>query len=250
GGFAGGTLDSGPAAGAAAGSTSVPSGFLVGPTAGTALTLDEVNTIVQQSRDAANQTRAAIRLPFTETARMVIAVGDVNGDILAVFRQSDATIFSLDVAIAKARNVAYFSGSSVASQDKVGLPDGTAITNRTISFGSQRFFPAGIDFAGPGPFRDILLNDASNPCSQGRQTVDANQSGIVFFPGSAPLFKSGVLVGGLGISGDGVEQDDFVTALGAKGFEPPPGIRADQFKIDGVRMPYLKFPRNPTNLGN
>jgi hypothetical protein len=55
-----------------------------------------------------------------------------------------------------------------------------------------------------------------------------------------------VLVGGLGVSGDGVEQDDFVSAAGAFGFEPPKNLRADRVQIDGVRLPYLKFPRNPT----
>jgi hypothetical protein len=47
------------------------------------------------------------------------------------------------------------------------------------------------------------------------------------------------------VSGDGVEQDDFVTAGGAQGFEAPPGIRADQVLIRGVRLPYWLFPRNP-----
>ena len=74
---------------------------------------------------------------------------------------------------------------------------------------------------------------------------NANQSGIVFFPGSAPLYKSGKLVGGLGVSGDGVEQDDYVTAGGAAGFEAPEATRADQFFIRQVRLPYWKFPRNP-----
>ncbi len=231
------------------GSIAVPSGFLVGPTAGGSFTVADLNTIINQSRDFAKQTRAAIRLPFTETARMVFAIGDLNGNILAVYRQSDATVFSLDVAIAKARNVAYFSGSAVAAQDEVGLPSGTAITNRTISFGSQRFFPSGIDFAGSGPYRNVFLTDSSNPCSQGGQATSANHNGIVFFPGSVPLYKNGVLIGGLGVSGDGVEQDDFVAAGGAEGFEPPSSIRADQNRIDGVRMPYFKFPRNPTNLG-
>ena len=249
-GFAGGAFDSGPTAGGVAGSTAVPSGFLVGPTAGGGLTLADVNKIIQQSRDAAKLTRAAIRLPYTEPSRMIFAVGDANGNILAVYRQSDSTVFSLDVAVTKARNVAYFSGSAVAAQDQVGLPTGTAITNRTISFGSQRFFPSGLDFTGPGPYRNVFLTDATNPCSQGGQATNANHSGIVFFPGSLPLYKNGALVGGLGVSGDGVEQDDFVAAAGASGFEPPASIRADQNKIDGVRMPYLKFPRNPKNLGN
>jgi hypothetical protein len=50
----------------------------------------------------------------------------------------------------------------------------------------------------------------------------------------------------LGVSGDGVDQDDYVTAGGAAGFEAPEAIRADQIVIDGVRLPFLHFPRNPT----
>ena len=68
---------------------------------------------------------------------------------------------------------------------------------------------------------------------------------MVFFPGSAPLYRNGQLVGGLGVSGDGVDQDDFVTAGGAAGFEPPASMRADQVFLRGVRLPYWKFPRNP-----
>ena len=43
-----------------------------------------------------------------------------------------------------------------------------------------------------------------------------------------------------------MEQDDFVSAEAAKGFEPPDAARADNIEILGVRLPYLKFPRNPT----
>ena len=53
------------------------------------------------------------------------------------------------------------------------------------------------------------------------------------------------MVGGLGVSGDGVEQDDYVTAGGARGYEAPDGVRADQVILRGVRLPYWKFPRNP-----
>jgi uncharacterized protein GlcG (DUF336 family) len=164
----------------------------------------------------------------------------------------DATVFSIDVAVAKARNVVYFSSAGLNPQDLPGVPSGTAVSNRTISFGAQPLFPAGIgpgrgpfDPAAAGPFFNLYKRDVGLPCTQGRQPLNPNQSGIVFFPGAVPLYKNGRLVGGLGISGDGVEQDDYVAALGAQGFEAPPEIRADQITIRDVRLPYLKFPRNP-----
>jgi len=54
-----------------------------------------------------------------------------------------------------------------------------------------------------------------------------------------------VLVGAIGISGDGVDQDDLIGAAGANGFSPPTQIRADQIFVRGVRLPFLKFPRSP-----
>ena len=89
------------------------------------------------------------------------------------------------------------------------------------------------------------MNDTAIPCTQGSQPPNPNQSGIVFFPGSTPLFKNGQMVGGIGVSGDGVEQDDLVAAAGATNFAPPPGLRADQTLVGGIRLPYFKFPRNP-----
>ena len=59
------------------------------------------------------------------------------------------------------------------------------------------------------------------------------------------IYRNGALVGGLGVSGDGVEQDDYVSAAGAQGFEAPASLRSDNFLIRGVRIPYWKFPRNP-----
>jgi uncharacterized protein GlcG (DUF336 family) len=158
----------------------------------------------------------------------------------------DATIFSIDVSVAKARNVIFFSGTDRKASDLPGVPAKTAVTNRTIEFGSQPLYPPGIDYGGPGPFFELYKLDVANPCTQGSQPANPNQNGIVFFPGALPLYRNGVMVGGLGVSGDGVEQDDFVTVAGAAGFEAPKDIRADRVFVQGVRLPYTKFPRNPT----
>jgi uncharacterized protein GlcG (DUF336 family) len=226
-----------------------PEGDLVAPANGPlgGLTAAEVMQILDNAEATANTTRAAIRLPVGLRTRMVIAVADLNGTIIGLRRMADSTVFSIDVAATKARNMVYFSGAARTAADMNGVPMSTAVTNRTIGFGAQPLYPPGIDGSGAGPFLNLYLQDVANPCTQGFQAPGANQSGIVFFPGSLPLYRNGVLAGGLGVSGDGVEQDDYVTAGGAAGFEAPAAIRADQVTVQGVKLPYLKFPRNPTN---
>ena len=227
-----------------------PEGMLVTPAAGPTiggLSASDVTQIINNAVATANTTRAVIRLPIGSSARMAIAVGDLDGTIIGLYRMADSTVFSIDVAATKARNMVYFSGTARTAADLNGVPMGTAVTNRTIGYGAQPFFPSGIDGSSAGPFFNLYLRDAANPCTQGFQPAGPNQSGVVFFPGSVPLYRNGMLVGGLGISGDGVDQDDFVANGGSAGFEAPPAIRADQVIVQGVRLPYLKFPQNPTN---
>jgi uncharacterized protein GlcG (DUF336 family) len=211
-----------------------PNGYLVGPNGGT-LSASEVNDIVQRAVATARRTRAVIRLPLNSYARMVIAVADVDGSILAIYRMPDATVFSIDVAVSKARNMAFYNGAGLP-----GLPAGTFVTARTIGFGSQPLYPPGIE-APPGPwFSTLFLPNLATPC--------LNQSGITFFAGSTPLVRNGTLVGGLGVSGDGIEQDDYVTYFGAGDLLPPRGTWADRIKIDGARLPMFKFPRHPEGV--
>jgi len=264
----------------------VSSGWLVGPNPSTAgaqpLSQAEVNAIISGGLVSAGKTRAAIRLPLEARTAMVLAVSDTNGALIGLYRMPDATVFSIDVAVAKSRNVIYFSDRNINPMDTLdcpgegdcrerAFPPGTAITNRTLSFGSQPFFPSGIEatddtkLAGfpvpyaPGPFRRIFIDDSATPCvngglpEEGGQPTNGRQNGIVFFPGSAPLYRDGVLIGGFGVSGDGVEQDDIVTIAGTtvqspdtgKTFEPPESIRADQVFVRDVRLPYVKFNRQP-----
>ena len=238
-----------------------PQNYLVGPNAGSVLSASQVNEIIMNAVATANITRAVIRLPPSSPARMSIAVSDLDGTLLGLYRMQDGTIFSVDVAASKARNVVWFT--TVGGSDLPGVPKGTAVTNRTISFGAQPLFPPGINGSNDGPFFPLYQYDTANPCTQGPSSAafapnTHNMSGVVFFPGSLPLYQNGVLVGGLGVSGDGVDQDDFVTAgavdaacgsggpCGITSFQAAPNIRADQVVIDNVRLPYQKFPRNPT----
>ena len=241
------------------------------------ITAAEVDQIITQGIAAAEKTRAAIRLPVGQRTKMVFAVTDSTGEVLGLYRMHDATVFSIDVAVAKARNTAYYANAAALQPaDQVpGLDPGVAFTNRTFRFLAEPRFPAGIDGADPPEFsilnnlsidpatarnagapaaasamNDTVLGyDAFNPGTNfhDASTPLEHQNGVVFFPGSTPLYKDGVLIGGFGVSGDGVDQDDVVTFLGAQEFLPQQNntVAADQVFVDGVRLPYIKFLRNP-----
>ncbi len=228
------------------------------------LTFKDVNAIITDAVNRAIITRAAIRQPIGVPARVHIAVVDRDGDVLGVFKMGDGTNFSYDVAVQKARTAAFFSDSS------------HAFTARAIGFMSQRFFPAGIN----GGFTGALFG-LQNELSSATNFKGPLKNGITIFPGGAPLYKNGFFVGAIGVSGDGVDQDDIITDTGTKRFRPAQRIRADALPereiisfirgrvsvlardftlsqnlidtindrldlgLDDVQLPYVKFPRNP-----
>ncbi len=218
----------------------------------------DVQQILDQAVAQAGRTRAAIRRPIGSAARVFVAVVDVDGTVLGVWRTPDATLFSYDVAVQKARTVVAFSDSSTTYgaqiRQALGLPANQqlAVTTRVVGFLGQRFFPPGIDQATlgrpvqPGP---LFVPDPILPVNDYRWQQNLGLApygnGITIFPGGIPLYRNGQLVGGIGVSGDGVDQDDFIAAAGAGGLDAPAPIRSDQFFYDGVRLPYLKFPRQP-----
>jgi uncharacterized protein GlcG (DUF336 family) len=259
-------LPDGATAGSTAGATFLygpffggcaPNGYLVGPNASPrpgGLSVADVDAIVQRSVAVSKRTRAQVRLPLNSYARMIITVVDVDGTILAHYRMPDALFDAVDVVPSKARNVVYFNSSDPAARaDLPGVPAGFWVSTRSIGFGAQPFFPSGIDGSNfdprPGPWYSTLyVGNVNRPCSQGSQAPNANQNGITFFAGATPLVRNGTLIGGLGVSGDGIEQDDYVTFLGAGDLLPPADRWADQIKIDGARLPMFKFPRQPEGV--
>ncbi|MGL4420474.1 MAG: heme-binding protein [Gemmataceae bacterium] len=254
----------------------VAEGWLVKPHDGVGISSADVEQIIQAGIDQAFLTRAAIRLPLGSRTRMVFAVTDATGEVLGLYRMADATIFSIDVAVAKARNVNYYADATkIQAVDQLpNVPLGTAFTNRTFRYLALPRFPESFDLNSvPGPFsqlndpgtnpltarntggavpanafQSVYGYDSFNPGTnfRDRSTDIKNQNGIVFFPGSAPLYKNGKLVGGFGVSGDGVDQDDVVTGGGQEQYQVPKGtLRADQVTVSGVRLPYQKHNRNP-----
>ena len=105
----------------------------------------------------------------------------------------------------------------------------------------------GYDAFNPGTnFRDIRNNGVFNPANPAFfENPILNRDGIVFFPGSTPLYSGQTLLGGFGDSGDGVDQDDVVNAGGGVGYAAPLNLRSDAFLFTGVRIPFYKFNRQP-----
>jgi uncharacterized protein GlcG (DUF336 family) len=310
-----------------------PDGWLVmphvSPTASSSLTVADITQIITNGIAEANRTRAAIRLNLTGPVGkpgvrtgMLFAVADRDGNVLGLYRMPDATIFSIDVAVAKARNTAYYAdATAIQPQDLVdddlllargsitqveltknkGKTDGIvgsadlykdvnskvkavpstglAFSNRTFRFLAEPRYPAGIN--SPPPVFSSL-NEVEVPSGAGKTRINpktaenigqpmlasqfqtvfgfdafhagrnmrdaaniANQNGVVFFPGSTPLYVGGSLQGGFGVSGDGVDQDDVVTFAGQQGFAPPTALKADQVFYRAVRLPFQKFNRTP-----
>ncbi|HXS90619.1 MAG TPA: heme-binding protein [Steroidobacteraceae bacterium] len=78
-------------------------------------------------------------------------------------------------------------------------------------------------------------------------------NGLQIFPGSVPIYRGSTLVGAIGVSGDGVDQDDMIAFLGLHNAgqslgtigNAPTNSRADTVIAQGVRLRYVQCPQAP-----
>lgn len=212
------------------------------------LSAAEVTGILGLAADRSRTTRAGIRLPRGQVARVFITVvnnPNANGvapTVLGTIRTPGATMFSWDVAVQKARTAVFFSATN------------RAYSTRTVGFLGESMFPPGIYGTEPGIFFGMQerfsmfqgINPVDGADVTNKPAIDPNlPNGITIFPGGFPLYRNGVVIGAIGVSGDGVDQDDLIAASGTQNFLAPIAIRADQFFYRDARLPYAKFPRNP-----
>lgn len=200
---------------------------------------------------------------------------------ISVQKARSAAFFSNPLAGARLRSVAKLvKYADAALKEGLKLDGSVAITGRCLIFLSRPFLPDGIEGTANGPFSNpIEENSAFNTGLQldtvaggilaalgpylttGLVPSKAAAPGCSPFTGAAspsagngfqvrqasvPLYKNGKLVGGIGCSGDGDQQEDIVTGFGSAGFESDPAIRSDRVFLRGnIRLPWLKFPRHP-----
>lgn len=101
------------------------------------LSAAEVEDILSLAAARCKITRAGIRLPLGTAAQTFITVvnnphkNGVAPTVLGTFRVGEATMFSWDVAVQKARTAVFFSNKQLAQ------------SCRTVGFLAQRYFPRG-----------------------------------------------------------------------------------------------------------
>ncbi len=215
----------------------------------------------------------------------------VFGTDVSLQKARTAAFFSNTVAAAELNSVgAPISDYVDAVQSFVGstaLTDGIAFSDRAGGNLSRPFYTDGIDGNPNGPFSrpfadwspfstglqlDLVvgnlvehLNFVTGPSmdTDARCTdlplnmalmLNRISNGIQIFPGSVPIYRDATLIGGIGVSGDGIDQDDMISflglhnaglALGTGVGNAPLGIRADTLEPKGVRLRYVNCPFSP-----
>ncbi|MCT2401536.1 heme-binding protein [Novosphingobium mangrovi (ex Huang et al. 2023)] len=224
-----------------------------------ALTSAEVGKILAQAAAQAQQSGNPATIAVVDRVGNVLAVLAMTG-APATAKIPDAgngqnidlqglVVPAAAAAIAKAVTGAYLSSG------------GNAFSSRTASMIVQEHFPPAPSTVGleSGPLFGVQFSQL--PCSDFSARFQASGAsaligpkrsplGLAADPGGFPLYKNGVLVGGIGVLADGAysldpnvldtdtDVDERIALAGTVGFEAPQNIRADRIYVDGTQLRY------------
>jgi uncharacterized protein GlcG (DUF336 family) len=199
----------------------------------------------------------------------VIAVTDRVGNVLAVFRMPGAAATATTSAAPNgdnidAQNVTFPAEAGAIAKAITGAylsSGGNAFSTRTASMIVQEHFPPAPGTVGleSGPLFGVQFSQL--PCSDlASRFVSAGAGaligpkrsplGLAADPGGFPLYKNGVVVGGIGIMADGDygsdpdvtdtdnDPEEFIALAGTLGFEAPDAVRANRIFVDGTSLRY------------
>jgi uncharacterized protein GlcG (DUF336 family) len=165
--------------------------------------------------------------------------------------------------------------------DPTSLANGIAYSNRGQGNLARPYFPDGITGRANGPLSvsppnwsvfnvglqldlayNTIIASTAGPVPPGCAGTSPGASrlanGIQIFPGSVPIYRGSLLVGAIGVSGDGIDQDDMIAFLGLANAgkalnnsiaNAPTSIRDDNIvpQGEGSRLRYVNCPQAPFN---
>ncbi|WP_310497444.1 heme-binding protein [Sandarakinorhabdus sp.] len=194
----------------------------------------------------------------------VIAVVDRVGNVLAVYRMAGARATAMTRAGAAgnldAQGVTFPAELGAIAKAITGAylsSGGNAFSTRTASMIVQQHFPPSANAVGleSGPLSGVQFSQL--PCSDlvsrlgiGAAMIGPKRSplGLAADPGGFPLYKNGVVVGGVGVMADGdygfdpevvdvdADAEEFIALAGAAGNDAPAAIRAERVSVDGTLL--------------
>jgi uncharacterized protein GlcG (DUF336 family) len=203
------------------------------------------------------------------------AAADITAAPNTVYLNPDATASGTQITLGQyVTDLRSFIGSATA------LADGAfAFADRSGGNLSRPFYADGINGTNNGPFSkpfaswspfstglqlDLSMNrlaqhvvhvlTAAADTPQNCTTLGRLANGLQIFPGSVPIYRDNTLIGGIGVSGDGVDQDDMIAFLGLHEAgialagainNAPTAIRADNLTPQGIRLRYVQCPQSP-----
>jgi uncharacterized protein GlcG (DUF336 family) len=222
---------------------------------------------------------ARVNIAVVDTTGAVLGIfrqldAPVFGLDVSVQKARTANFFARSDAAAKLNAASFGSYVARASADGLPLNGSIAFSDRAVGFLHRPLFPDGINNTPAGPFSaglgawspfnvglqlDLIKTALTSPPMVCRARWRAKsvmapcpctdipeiRNGIQIFAGSVPIYRGSTLIGAVGVSGDGIDQDDLIAAGGANTFAPPAAIRSDQIFVRSVRLPFLKFPARP-----
>jgi len=168
----------------------------------------------------------------------------------------------------------YVAAMRAFLNDPAALTGSIAWTPRAVGNLHRPFYPEGIEATPAGPLSkpyaawspfnvglqldlvyDQLVRGVQGDLAEGCTGIRKLRNGIQVFPGAVPVYRGGLLVGAVGVSGDGVDQDDMVAFLGLANAaralgtiaNAPAAMRADTLVPMGTRLRYAQCPQSPFN---
>jgi uncharacterized protein GlcG (DUF336 family) len=220
------------------------------------LTASDVNTIVLQAINEATARGKPATIAVVDRVGNVLTVTQMSGaPTTATITSGRGNMTGLEgvvvpttlAAISKAMTGAYLSSN------------GNAFSTRTANYIIQEHFPPGVTNAPGGPLFGVQFSQL--PCSDfntaAATTAGATDAGPHRSPlgfsadsGGLPVYKNGILAGGIGIMTKNtysdnlntfavpIDDDEVVALAGSTGYQAPTAIDADNIAVNGFTLQY------------